>query len=148
MERSGAAHVLVVADKTAATQLLADALRERADKGPCRFHLLIPNPKKASWHLSEIQHPDLTQGQQVLALALPVLKEACDCEVYGSVSVRHDPMDAIEDAIAADEYDEIIVSTLPHHVSMWLHADLPHRAAAITHLPVTTVTATGALAVQ
>ena len=49
-------------------------------------------------------------------------------------------MDAIEETLAAGDFDEIIVSTLPHHISRWLHVDLPHR---LTHLglPVTTVTA-------
>ena len=47
---------------------------------------------------------------------------------------------AIEDAINADGYDEIIISTLPARVSRWLHLDLPHKAAGLG-LPVTTVTA-------
>jgi hypothetical protein len=49
-------------------------------------------------------------------------------------------MDAIEDALRSDEFDEIILSTLPHSVSRWLHVDLPHRVAHFG-LPVTTVTA-------
>lgn len=148
MAQSSAANVLVLADKTAATELLASAVRERAAKGPAQFHLLVPNPKAVSWRPSEIHHPDLTQGEQVLALALPVLEEASGSAVKGSVSVRHDPVDALEEALQASDYDEIMISTLPHHVSMWLHADVPHRAAAITGLPVTTITAGGARAVS
>ena len=34
--------VLVVAHKTAATQPLHDAVRERAARGPCTFTLLVP----------------------------------------------------------------------------------------------------------
>jgi hypothetical protein len=49
-------------------------------------------------------------------------------------------MDAIEDALRSDEFDEIILSTLPHSVSRWLHLDLQHRVAHFG-LPVTTVTA-------
>ena len=44
MESSTTAHVLVVAHKTAATPALLDAFRERAARGPARFHLLVPNP--------------------------------------------------------------------------------------------------------
>ncbi|HEY0360995.1 MAG TPA: hypothetical protein VGC83_01880, partial [Solirubrobacteraceae bacterium] len=60
--------------------------------------------------------------------------------VSGSVSIRHDPMDAIEQALAAADFDEIILSTLPRAVSRWLHLDLPHRVAHLG-LPLTTVIA-------
>jgi hypothetical protein len=49
-------------------------------------------------------------------------------------------MDAIEDALRNEQFDEIILSTLPHSVSRWLHLDLPHRVAHLG-LPLTTVTA-------
>jgi hypothetical protein len=136
------AHVLVVADKTAATPALLQALRERAARGPAHFHLVVPNPDLASWRPSEIQHPNLTHGEQVLALALPLMEEATSSPVDGSVSTRHDPMDAIEEALAAGKFDEIILSTLPHAVSRWLHVDLPRRVAHLG-LPLTTVIAQG-----
>lgn len=139
------AHVLVVADKTAATPALLAALRERAARGPARFHLLVPNPDLASWRPSEVQHPHLTHGEQVLALALPLMEEATSSSVYGSVSSRHDPMDAIEEALSDGKFDEIILSTLPHSVSRWLHVDLPRRVAHLG-LPLTTVTAQGRVA--
>jgi hypothetical protein len=134
------AHVLVVADKTAATPALLEALRHRATAGPARFHLLVPNPDLASWRPSEIRHPNLTHGEQVLALSLPLIEDATASPVAGSVSTRHDPMDAIEEALANDDFDEIILSTLPHSVSRWLHVDLPHRLAHLG-IPLTTVTA-------
>lgn len=137
------AHVLVVADKTAATPVLLEALRDRATAGPARFHLLVPNPDLASWRPSEIRHPHLTHGEQILALSLPLIEDATASPVAGSVSRRHDPMDAVEEALANDnfdDFDEIILSTLPHSVSRWLHVDLPHRLAHLG-LPITTVTA-------
>jgi hypothetical protein len=134
------ANVLVVANKTAATPQLINAVRERAERGAARFHLLIPDPGMGGWRPSDIEHPDVTEGEQVLALALPLLQHATQSDVTGSVSVRHDPMDAIEEALAAGEFDEIILSTLPHRVSIWLHVDLPRRVASLG-LPVTTVTA-------
>jgi hypothetical protein len=132
--------VLVVADKTAATPALLQALRERAARGPARFHLLVPNPDLASWRPSEVRHPHLTHGEQILALALPLIDEATSSEAEGSVSSRHDPMDAIEEALVDGGFDEIILSTLPHSVSRWLHVDLPGRVAHLG-LPLTTVTA-------
>ena len=134
------AHVLVVADKTAATPALLEALRDRATAGPASFHLLVPNPDLASWRPSEIRHPHLTHGEQILALALPLIEDATASPVSGSVSTRHDPMDAIEEALGNEQFDEIILSTLPHSVSRWLHVDLPRRLAHLG-LPLTTVTA-------
>jgi hypothetical protein len=122
------AHVLIVAHKTAATPALLEAVRERAVRGPCWFHLLVPRP------------PHAGEGEQVLALALPLIEEAAHRPVDGSVSRRSDPMDAVEEALAGDEFDEIIVSTLPRSVSRWLHIDLPRRLAHLG-LPVTTVVA-------
>jgi hypothetical protein len=60
--------------------------------------------------------------------------------VDGSVSARHDPMDAIEEALHDGDFDEIILSTLPRGVSRWLHLDLPHRVGHLG-LPLTTVVA-------
>jgi hypothetical protein len=140
MSSSSDPHVLVVAHKTAATPALLEAIRERAKRGPARFHLLVPNPHHASWRPSELAHPDVTEGEQVLALALPLIEAAIEGPVDGSVSPRHDPMDAIEEALHDGDFDEIILSTLPRGVSSWLHLDLPHRVAHLG-LPLTTVVA-------
>jgi hypothetical protein len=141
MEASSSARVLVVAHKTAATPALLDAVRERAARGPARFHLLVPNPHHPSWRPAEASHPDVTEGEQVLALALPLIEEACGGgPVDGSVSPRHDPMDAIEETLHEEDFDEIILSTLPRAVSRWLHLDLPRRVAHLG-LPLTTVIA-------
>jgi hypothetical protein len=141
MSTSSDSHVLVVAHKTAATPALLDAIGERAERGPARFHLLVPNPHMPGWLPSELAHPHVSEGEQVLALALPLIeKAAAGCPVDGSVSPRHDPMDAIEEALHGADFDEIILSTLPRAVSRWLHIDLPHRVAHLG-LPLTTVVA-------
>ena len=134
------ADVLVVAHKTAATPALLEAIRARAARGPARFHLLVPNPAGHA-ELSDAErsrHHD--EGEHVLALALPLIDEASGGTSTGSVSLRHDPMDAVEEALQAGAFHEIILSTLPRSVSRWLHVDLPHRLSH-TGLPVTTVTA-------
>ncbi len=51
-------------------------------------------------------------------------------------------MDAIEETLHDGDFHEIILSTLPHGISRWLHTDLPHRLSHLG-LPVTTVTAEG-----
>jgi uncharacterized membrane-anchored protein len=135
-----AAQILVVAHKTAATPALLDVIRQRAANGATRFHLLVPNPAGHAELTDAERHAKHTDGEHVLALALPLIEDASGGEADGSVSIRHDPMDAIEETIREGDFHEIILSTLPRSVSRWLHVDLPHRVAHLG-LPVTTVTA-------
>jgi hypothetical protein len=52
-----------------------------------------------------------------------------------------DALAAVQDACNFTSYDEIIVSTLPLHVSKWLKLDLPHKVEHASGLPVTHVEA-------
>jgi hypothetical protein len=140
MESSAPTRVLIVAHKTAATPALLDAIRVRAARGPARFHLLVPNPAEHAELTEAERHAKHTEGEHVLALALPLIDRAAGTHATGSVSTRHDPMDAIEESLESGKFDEIILSTLPRSVSHWLHVDLPDRVAHLG-LPVTTVTA-------
>jgi len=136
MESSGRANVLVVANRTAATPALLDAVISRAAESPAQFHLVVPAPEH-----DHLRHPhDHRATDKALALALPLTLEAAGGHADCSVSIRHDPMDAIEETLRAGEFDEIILSTLPRHVSHWLHLDLPSRVAHLG-LPLTTVIA-------
>jgi uncharacterized membrane-anchored protein len=134
------AQVLVVARTTAATPALLDAIRERVARGPARFHLLIPNPA-AHAELTEAERErHHIEGEHLLELALPLIDQAAGTSTEGTVSGRHDPMDAIEETLREGDFHEVIVSTLPHGVSRWLHTDLPSRVAHLG-LPVTTIVA-------
>jgi hypothetical protein len=133
-------HVLVVAHKTAATPALLEVVRDRARRGPCFFHLLVPSPPPRAWRHLDAERHAVAEGEHVLALAIPLLEDAGHRPVTGSVSARHDPMAAIEETLLGGDFDEIILSTLPHSVSRWLHIDLPRRVAHLG-LPVTTVIA-------
>jgi len=134
------AQVLVVAHKTATTPALLDAITQRSARGPARFHLLVPNPAEHAELTEAERHQEHIEGEHVLALALPLIEDAGGASAEGSVSIRHDPMDAIEETLQGGDFHEIILSTLPRSVSRWLHVDLPHRVAHLG-LPVTTVVA-------
>jgi len=140
--RGAAADVLIVAHRmTAATPALLDAVRARVARGPATFHLLVPNPAEHA-ELTDIERERMHfEGEHALALALPLIDQAAAQTVHGTVSARHDPMDAIEETLQAGDFHEIILSTPPHHISALLHADLAHRVGHLG-LPVTTVTAT------
>jgi uncharacterized membrane-anchored protein len=144
MRVAPAADVLLVAHETAPTPPLLDVVRQRIASGPARFHLLVPNlAEHAELTEAEREHRH-ADGERMLALALPLLEEAARGPVEGSVSYRHDPMDAVEETLRDGRFHEIIVSTLPHGVSRWLHVDLPHRLSHLG-LPVTVVTAQAAV---
>jgi hypothetical protein len=136
------AQVLVVANKTAATPALLEAIRRRAAQGAASFHLLVPNPAAHAEITDTERHRHHQDGEHILALALPLIRAAAGRPTEGSVSVRHDPLDAIEETVHEGEFHEIIISTLPQHVSRWLDTNLPSRLEHLG-LPVTTVTAAG-----
>jgi hypothetical protein len=130
MEQASTTRVLIVAYRTAATQLLMDAVRARAQRSPCSFTLLVPRPY---WD------PDTEEVALTLELSIPLLEEAAAGHVEGIVG-ESDPFEAAKEVLARESFDEVIVSTLPEHVSHWLRRDLPHRIKQLG-LPVTVVTA-------
>jgi hypothetical protein len=139
MESSKPARILVVSERTAATPALIDAIRARAQDGSTQFRLLVPNPAAAELHPLHPERRDKAEAaERVLADAIPELEKAAGASVIGSVSIRHDAMDAIEETLADEPIDEIILSTRPHNLERWLHIDLPHRVAHLG-LPLTTV---------
>jgi hypothetical protein len=135
------AGVLVVAHRmTAATPALLETIRARVARGPAGFHILVPNPAEHA-EITEVERERMhREGENALALALPLIDDAAGQTVHGSVSSRHDPMDAIEETLRAGDFHEIILSTPPRAVASRLHADLPHRVAHLG-LPLTTVAA-------
>ena len=133
------ARVLVVAHRTAATPALLEAVRERAAKGGATFTLLVPKPVHGLDRLADPDDVSKTEAQTTLDLALPLLEEAAGAPVAGVIGAS-DPMAAVSDAVNTRGADEVIISTLPHRVSRWLHLDLPRKVGGLG-LPVTTITA-------
>ena len=118
--------ILIVANRTASTPALLDAVRKRAGEGPTRFGLLIPDePRKggADW---------------TLETARPLVERAAGGTVEGIVG-EADPFEAVQSALRDPGFDEVIVSTLPRRVSGWLRRDLPQRIMKLG-VPVTTIT--------
>jgi hypothetical protein len=138
---SETARVLVVANKTAATPALIEAVRERAARGPATFTLLVPNAAHGLHKLVDPEDQARAEAEQTLELALPLLEAAAGGPVQGMIGVP-EPLAAIQDAVNLHGFDELIISTLPQRVSKWLKVDLPSKAAGLG-LPVTTVIASG-----
>jgi hypothetical protein len=127
-------HVLVVANRTAATPALLAAVRARAESSPCRFHLVVPATPKGLHRLVDPEDSGKDVAAQNLELALPMLSDAAGTPVEGHVG-DGSPLSAIEDAVHQQPVDEILISTLPARVSRWLHIDLVSKARALG-LPV------------
>jgi len=144
MESSAPVRVLIVANQTAATPPLIEAVRRRAASGPCTFTLLVPHPSHGLGKLTSADadadaDADAEEDDAVLELALPLLEEAAGGEVEGMTG-DPDPLAAIQDAVNERGFDEIILSTLPARVSRWLKLDLPSKVQGLG-LPVTHVEA-------
>ena len=113
--------LLVVANVTAGSDELIEALRSRASEGSCRFTLVMPaTGVEARTRLDE---------------ALARMREGGLDNVEGRVG-DPDPIVAVMDMWDPMKFDEIIVSTLPTGSSRWLGLDLPHRLEKLTSVPV------------
>ena len=140
MESSKApTRVLVVAHKTAATQPLLDAVRERASRGTCLFTLLVPRTTHGLHKMvDDPEDKDVGEAQLVINHAVPLLSDAAGAPVEALVGDA-DPGAAVQDAINLQGFDEVIISTLSPRLSRWLKLDLPSKVSGLG-LPVRTVT--------
>lgn len=126
MEGQPRTRVLVVANRTAATPRLMEAIGERRRRGPCDFALLIPDVtdrKRADWTLEN---------------ALPLLRKAAGRPVEGIVGASGDPFTSVQAAVSDGGFDEIIISTFSKKTSKWLRRDLVRRVEGLG-VPVTAV---------
>src|SRR5689334_8915601 len=122
--------VLVITDAAEPSPSLREAIRHRAETHDAQFRLVVINPARAEVHLLHPERHDKTAAaERVLRAAIPALEADAGAEVIGSVSVRHDPMDAIEETMFNEPIDEILIDVPPHHLSSMLHQDLEHRLA-------------------
>jgi hypothetical protein len=114
--------VLVIANVTATSDELLEALRERSRRGACELTLLVPATGGGA------------AGYQAARAALESALErlrADGLEATGMVG-RPDPVAAALEVWDPHVFDEIVVATLPTGASRWLAIDLPHRLERLT----------------
>jgi len=148
--------VLVVANLTLGDSDFLQAIRDRIDKGPCDFTLLVPATpqpdRESTMQLmgrrlgSALPGPDdaraesqtdYDHAQRRVEFGVEQLKRL-GATVDGRVGDAN-PLKAIENAFSRQKFDEIILSTLPSGVSGWLRQDLPHKVTRKFPVPVTIV---------
>jgi hypothetical protein len=117
-----------VANRTADSDEVHAALVRRAQDGPIDVTLLAP----AAWEVLD-PHGGTQSAWRRLNAALTRLA-AAGITARGVVGDA-DPVVAVQDVWAAERFDEVIVATLPHHLSRWLGLDLPRRVERLTGLP-------------
>lgn len=129
---------LVVANLTLGGDHLMRQLEKRVAEGPCAFHVLVPasvDPHVWTHDLSG----DYDLAAQRLEQALGRFG-ALHAEVTGEVG-DHRPVDAVLDVLRREDFDEVILSTLPAGFSRWLRMDLVNRVRRAVNIPVTHVVA-------
>jgi hypothetical protein len=123
--------VLVVANQTADSPELVNALRERADQGDAEFTLLLPPLAGAR-----------DEARARLDSIVASWKDA-GLEASGELGDA-DPVVAVTETWDPGRFDEVVISTLPTGTSKWLQIDLPHRVERITGVGVRHVVGTAA----
>ncbi len=123
-------NILVVANVTAASDELVEAMEARALKEDVSFMLLVPATPLGGGRAA---------AREQLAQACERLKDE-GLDVDGMVGDA-DPIIAVTEAWDPTRYDEIVIATLPMRFSKWLHGGLPERIERLTGAPVTHVIA-------
>jgi GABA permease len=138
---------LVLANQTLGDQDLLDRLVHVAQAGANSIHVMVP-----ATHLSDQEHA-LNQSEHVtfwpgeakhVTVARTRLHTGLErlrgmgVQASGDVG-DPDPMKAIQEALSAGEFDEILVSTLPRSKSRWLRQNVLQRATRRFGLPASHV---------
>lgn len=135
------ARYLVVANVTLEGDHLVEMLRERAARGPCEVHIVVPAAQEiVSWRSHDLD-TDTAEARQRLDRALARFTAIPGVQATGEVGDRS-PVQAVGDVLRHQApFDELILSTLPSGPSRWLRMDTPARLERAWGLPVTHVVA-------
>jgi hypothetical protein len=109
--------VLVVANETLVGVELLDAVRRRAEKGPIRAVVVAPVNDPQSGYVVYRNSRRASAGRRVDRLVADL--RASGIPAHGDV-FEGGPIPAVEDILALEPIDELIVSTHPQETSGWL----------------------------
>ena len=127
-----AAHVIVLANRTAAAPELISALVDRSERSPIAATLVMP----ASGPGSAARAAASERLEGALAAWREAGIERCEGVVCDPI-----PFEALSEVWDPMRHDEVIVSTLPGQSSTWIRADLPRSVARYTGVHVRHVVA-------
>ena len=121
MSGTHVASILVVANETLIGGELVAAVERRAQKGPIRVTVVAPVSQPREGYVVYRDSRRSAAGRR-LERTLTALREA-GIPAHGGV-FEDEPLAAVKDVLAAEEVDEIIVSTHPETKSGWLRKNL------------------------
>lgn len=138
------ARYLVVANQTLGSEELVGRLEQLTTAEPSELRLLVPvtdTEGRHQWDYPPIDRviPDAHEIAAALATGrleheLARLHRA-GVTANGEVTAA-DPVDRARELLGEERYDGVVVATLPRRLSRWLFADLPHRLARLSDVPV------------
>ena len=127
-----AAHVIVLANRTASAPELIEALVHRGERGPIHATLVMPAAGPGESARAECR----TRLDKALEAWRAAGIENCEGVVGDPI-----PQEALSEVWDPMRHDEVIVSTLPGQSSTWIRADLPRSVARYTGVYVRHVVA-------
>ncbi|MGA8980650.1 MAG: hypothetical protein WB473_16190 [Pedococcus sp.] len=131
--------VLLVTDSASPSPALVRSVASRAAED-VQFRLVVLNPARAELHLLHPErHDKAFEAECILLETLPLLEAAAGGKVIGSVSIRHDPVEAIEEVILSEPVDEILLALPLAAPRSWGHPHLRDRLRRFG-VPATTIT--------
>ncbi len=138
------ARYLIVANQTLGGEELVAKLDELASADSCELWLLVPvtdTEGRQQWDYPPIDR--LIPDAHLIAAALATGRlehELARLRLAGITAggevVDAEPIARAEELLGEQQYDGVVVSTLPRRLSRWLLMDLPHRMARLTDVPV------------
>ena len=117
MTESERKHVLVVANETLAGEELLDAVRRRADQGPIRATVIAPISEPSAGYVVYRNSRRASAGRRVDRMVAAL--RTAGIPAHGDV-FEGGPIAAVQDVLALEDIDELIVSTHPEEKSGWL----------------------------
>ena len=110
-------HILVVANETLAGEELLDAVRSRAAEGPIRAVVIAPVNEPRSGYVVYRNSRRATAGRRIDRMVAEL--RAAGIPAHGDV-FEGGPVAAVQDVLALEDIDELIVSTHPEEKSGWV----------------------------
>lgn len=121
---------LLVAHQTAASLELRSQVVELLQEDPAaEFVLLVPATPIGLLEAVGGESRTATEVARSRARLARSLLRDVGAKVTAAQIGDYDPLVAIEEELRSSNYDAVVISTLPPHVSRWLRLDLPARVA-------------------